>query len=484
MIVIGSISSAWVTTENIKEQLFEDGLHITESLSQQSVLGLLYDSPDNVDDAVSAAMAFPSINHVSILKADQKPLLNKGQATQLPKLKPSMKGPALVSDTSEYWLIATPVMSQGQIQSDDNPLLFQNKPIPELLGYVLVRKSKENISEILSNTIMTNLTISLVVSLLMFAVIRFSLNRLITPLDKLAKTMGETVGDVHVYATLDGPKEVLDIAHAYNKMIEALAQYQNQLRRHNEILEYEVEKRTQDLVYARDMAIQANQNKTNFLSNVSHELRTPLQSIIGYSDLIQESLPSGMADVEADLNTIIYNANNLLRMINSILDMAKVESGKIDLLNKPTLVSKLIENVVETIKPLLNVNHNKLKIKADIQEDPILIDADKLHQIMLNLLSNAVKFTQNGIVSFEIKQTSQHLDFCVNDTGIGMTEEQCLHIFEPFYQIDASITRRYQGTGLGLAITHQFCNLMGGEIFVKSEQGQGSSFNVIIPYNS
>jgi len=486
MIIIGSVSSAWVTTENIKDQLFEDGLRITESLAQQSVLGLLYDSPDNADDAASAALSFPSIDHVSILKSDQHLLLSKGRPETLPDLsKQKIDRTMLVADTTEHWLIAAPVMSQGQIESDDNPLLFQTEAPVELLGYVVVSKSKEKISETLITTITTNLTMSLVVGFMMMVVIHISFNRLVNPLDKLAKIMGRAEeGDTQAYASLEGPREVVDIARAYNKMIEALAQHQSQLRRHNEILEYEVEKRTQDLVYARDMAIQANQNKSNFLSNVSHELRTPLQSILGYSDLIHESLPTDMDDVQSDLNTIIYNANNLLRMINSILDMAKVESGKIDLVNKPTVVPDLIDNVVETIKPLLSANRNEFKTEVNIQTDPILIDGDKLHQILLNLLSNAVKFTQNGTIMMEAIQTPQHLDFRITDTGIGMSEEQTAHIFEPFFQIDGSMTRQYQGTGLGLAITHQFCNLMGGEIFVKSELGQGSSFNVIVPYSN
>lgn len=484
MIIIGSISSAWVTTNNIKDQLFEDGIHITESLAQQSVLGLLYDSPDNADDAASAAMAFPSIDHVSILKDNQAPLLNKGLPTTIPLLADTLAQPSLITNSSDFWLIAAPVMSEGQIESDDNPLLFQGEVTPELLGYVVVRKSKEKISRTLTTTIVTNLTVSLIVGVVMLAIIHFRFDRLVTPLDKLSRTMGRAEeGDFKAYASLDGPKEVVDIARAYNKMIEALAQQQIQLRRHNELLEYEVEKRTHDLVYARDMAIQANQNKTNFLSNVSHELRTPLQSILGYTDLIQEGLPPEYDELQSDLNTIILNANNLLRMINSILDMAKVESGKIELQTKTIMLPQLVDNVLETIKPLLNSNHNSLEFDSNAKTDPILIDGDKLYQILLNLLSNAVKFTQNGTINLTVKQTDDHLDFCITDTGIGMSEEQRAHIFEPFYQIDGSVTRRFQGTGLGLAITYQFCHLMGGEIFVQSELGKGSSFNVIVPYS-
>ena len=390
----------------------------------------------------------------------------------------------LLDETLEDWVFAAPVFLVRQTTADAQPLLVEAEQQHELLGYVLVKKSKEKIGQVLRAALINNLTIGLLFALLLVGIVHFSFSRLVTPLDNLARVMGRAEeGDTKAYASLEGPREVVDIARAYNKMIEALAQHQSQLKRHNEILEYEVEERTRDLVYARDMAIQASRNKSNFLSNVSHELRTPLQSILGYSDLILETLPSETEEIRHDIDTIVVNAENLLHMINSILDMAKIEAGRIEETKRETDLERLVEGVIETIKPLTSSNGNQLDHSVQLVKPVVNIDGDKLRQIMLNLLSNAAKFTLNGRIQLNIIQKAETLQIQIEDNGIGMSKDQVDHIFEPFYQIDAGHTRRYQGTGLGLAITYQFCYLMGGSIKVKSYLNQGSTFYVSIPYD-
>ncbi len=482
--LVGALSSAWVTKVHIEDQLFENGLQVTESLATQSVLALIYDSPENADDAAIAAMGFPSIEHVAILTTAGNALLSKGETIEQYDISKITNKVALLEETLEHWVFAAPVYILDQITADEQPLLFETEQQQELLGYVLVKKSKEKIGQVFTAALTNNLGIGLLFALLLLAIIHLFFNRLITPLDKLSVVMGRAEeGDTNAYASLEGPREVIDIARAYNKMIEALAQHQYQLTRHNEILEYEVGERTRDLVYARDMAIQANRNKSNFLSNVSHELRTPLQSILGYSDLVLETLPPEQDDIRHDINTIVQNAENLLHMINSVLDMSKIEAGRIEVSKRETNIEQLVSGVIETIKPLMTPNQNQFEHSMQLVSPVINVDADKLRQVMLNLLSNAAKFTHNGTIQFTITQTDEVLNLQVEDNGIGMNKDQADHIFEPFYQIDAGHTRRYQGTGLGLAITHQFCQLMGGSISVKSTLNQGSMFDASIPYD-
>lgn len=480
----GALSSAWVTKVHIEDQLFENGLKITESLANQSVLALIYDSPENAEDAAIAAMGFPSIENVTILTTHGETLLTKGEALGQYDISKITEEVTLLEETLEHWIFSAPVYILSQITPDEQPLLFETESQQELLGYVLVKKSKEKIGQVFTAALVNNLGIGLLFALLLIAVIHLFFNRLITPLDKLATVMGRAEeGDTNAYASLEGPREVIYIARAYNKMIEALAQHQYQLKRHNEILEYEVGERTRDLVYARDMAIQANRNKSYFLSNVSHELRTPLQSILGYSDLILETLPTEQEELRHDIDTIVQNAENLLHMINSVLDMSKIEAGRIEVSKQETNLEQLLGSVIKTIKPLMTPNQNQLEHSMQLVQPVINVDDDKLRQVMLNLLSNATKFTHNGTIQFTITQTDEALNLRVKDDGIGMNKDQADNIFEPFYQIDAGHTRRYQGTGLGLAITYQFCHLMGGTIKVKSKINQGSTFDVSIPYD-
>ena len=188
-----------------------------------------------------------------------------------------------------------------------------------------------------------------------------------------------------------------------------------------------------------------------------------------------------MDKIHHDIETIVSNAQHLLSMINSVLDMSKIESGRMELQLSQINIEKLFNNVIETVLPLMMTNNNQFNHNVVIEEKLITIDEAKIRQILLNLLSNAGKFTNNGEVSLFVHQTSDTLNIKVEDAGIGMSQEQVEHIFEPFYQIDSGITRRFQGTGLGLAITSQFCKIMGGGINVTSQPNQGSKFDISIP---
>ncbi len=246
---------------------------------------------------------------------------------------------------------------------------------------------------------------------------------------------------------------------------------------------------------ARDAAESANRTKSTFLANMSHELRTPMNAILGYSEmLIEEAEQSNAKEFSADLNKIRGAGKHLLSLISDVLDLSKIEAGKMTLFIEEVDVARLVHDVVATIQPLVSKNSNELKVDLGENCGTIRADLTKIRQTLLNLLSNASKFTDHGKIMLSVRRVSGYrgdaseappvrdrIQFSVTDTGIGMTPEQQGKLFQAFSQTDASTTRKYGGTGLGLAISRRFCQLMGGDISVKSARGRGSTFTVDLP---
>lgn len=250
----------------------------------------------------------------------------------------------------------------------------------------------------------------------------------------------------------------------------------------------ELAERTEQLAKARDEAIQSSLIKSQFLANMSHELRTPLNAIIGYSEMLQEEAEElGEPLFAEDLNKISRAGNHLLALINDILDISKIEAGKMELDSETYALPSLIQDVLTTIQPLVDGKGNKLQTIGK-EEGEITVDITKLRQILINLLSNANKFTEAGSITFEIDRERRGdrdgISFRVSDTGIGITSEQMEKLFQPFTQADASTTRKYGGTGLGLVISQRFIHFMGGDIEVESVFGVGSTFTCWLPTSS
>ncbi len=238
------------------------------------------------------------------------------------------------------------------------------------------------------------------------------------------------------------------------------------------------------LVKARDAALTASRAKSEFLANMSHELRTPLNAIIGYSELLMEDAEdAGEDSLTADLQKIRNSGTHLLSLINDILDMSKIESGKMELVLAPTNLKELLDDLLDSIRPQAKKVNNELILKFDTAPGELLCDSQKLRQVLMNLLSNACKFTQGGKVELLISQETESgwVVMQVRDTGIGMSPEQVARVFRPFEQADSSTTRRYGGTGLGLAICKSLCEMMGGNIHVESVEGEGSVFTLRLP---
>ncbi len=255
----------------------------------------------------------------------------------------------------------------------------------------------------------------------------------------------------------------------------------------NQLIE-RVSERTQELQQAKEAAEDASRSKSQFLANMSHELRTPLNAIIGLSQLLHDDaqdLDLGEEDFISDLQSINAAGKHLLELINDILDLSKIEAGKMELYPETFEIATLIDDVVSTVKPLVEKNGNILEVHCDEQLGTMHADQTKVRQVLFNLLSNAAKFTTQGRVTLTVTReqvdNSEWIGFRVCDTGIGMSDEQQQRLFQAFTQGDASTTRKYGGTGLGLAITRHFCQLMGGDISVESKVDQGSTFTVRLP---
>ncbi|MEM7066462.1 MAG: sensor histidine kinase [Cyanobacteria bacterium P01_B01_bin.77] len=280
--------------------------------------------------------------------------------------------------------------------------------------------------------------------------------------------------------------EIGFLAQSFNRMALQLKESFAALETNNQELESRVKERTAELEEAKEAAESATRTKSAFLANMSHELRTPLNSIIGYSEILQEEAEmDGDMSMIPDLCKIQGSSKHLLNLINSILDLSKIEAGRMELHLEPVNIADLVQDVLETIHPVADARFNTVVLENLSIVNSIESDLDKLRQCLLNLLSNANKFTKEGQLTLTIKtiqyQTENYIEFTVTDTGIGMEQDQLEKIFEAFTQADVSSTRRYGGTGLGLTITREFVHMLGGTISAESEAGKGSIFKILLP---
>jgi signal transduction histidine kinase/CheY-like chemotaxis protein len=300
--------------------------------------------------------------------------------------------------------------------------------------------------------------------------------RLLVPLVR----SGETVGALVVRRMEPGefPMSTIELVKTFAA--------QSVLAIQNANLFSEIEVKSRQLAAARDAADEANRTKSGFLANMSHELRTPLNAIIGVTEMLQEDARDLKRDDEIEpLDRVVRAARHLLALINDILDLSKIEAGRMELHVESFSVTQTIDDVVKTVETLAAKNANRVVTDCSPALEPMQADQMRVRQALLNLLSNANKFTERGTITIKARQQDEDgrswITIAVTDSGIGMTAEQMGKLFQEFSQADSSTTRKYGGTGLGLAISRRFCQMMGGDISVESEPGRGSTFTMRLP---
>lgn len=293
---------------------------------------------------------------------------------------------------------------------------------------------------------------------------------LIHPLTKLTQVVNDSFSDKRLIidpGILDRTDEVGALSRAFKGM-------SDQLVERLEELEYQIQE--------RNHARAESATKSTFLSNVSHELRTPLNAIIGYSELlIDMSEEDGRNEYKDDLLKICNSGKHLNNVVDDMLDLSKIEAGKMDIQLAPIDIRQLMSDVVTTFAPLLDKNNNKLHQDISLGVKYVLADPLRIKQVLLNLLSNATKFTSDGEIYLNVTSKQDKVEFTITDTGIGMSSEVLGKVFNAFTQADKTTTIRYGGTGLGLTISRRLCQLMGGALTATSQEGRGSVFRVLLP---
>ena len=348
--------------------------------------------------------------------------------------------------------------------------------IPNLDWIVFVERPSEELFRPLYSSIQRTATLLLVGLGMTLLASLLVARRILRPLQTLRQGVERIgSGDLAFRLHVKTGDELERLADEFNRMTARLQEAYGGL-------EHKVAERTQELVTLNEELDRANRLKSQFLANVSHELRTPMNAIIGFTRLVMRKTEGQIAPIQhANMQKVLISAEHLLSLINGLLDLSKIEAGRMEIAAARFDLSDVVRTCVATVEPMLKPDRVRVVTEVDPALPPVTTDRDKLKQILLNLLSNAAKFTDEGVIRIAAWRAGDTLILAVSDTGIGIPPEALGYIFEEFRQVDMSSTRVHGGTGLGLTIVRRLARLLGGEVTVESDLGKGSTFTVTLP---
>lgn len=471
--LFSSMVNSWQASSQIRATLLEQGQRVAENLANNSTLALLYDSPENANNAVQTTLAFPDVTGIEIRHIDGRLLIGKGRTENesVDKGVPSvlkMKS-TLEKETGNYWRFVAPVIRM----SVDSPFEVI-KTGDEILGYVRVTQSKETLQKTITRVFLANVLISFFFAFIFLIVIRFLANRLTKPIYALSEAMTRAErGETNVYAKLGGPKDISDMAQAFNQMIGVIQDREAQLKKLNSELEERVQARTAELESANHELSISNQELEAFSYSVSHDLRAPLRAISGFSEIITENNLHHLDDQGKKLfSRIQAAAQRMGDLIDGLLHMARTGRGSMErtTVDMSAIAREILNDLMEA-EPARNV---------EIYINPNLTayaDGSLVRIVLNNLLGNAWKFTslsENPTIIFDSLTLNNEHVFFVRDNGAGFDMNHVESLFQPFRRL--ANANNYQGTGIGLATVYRIIRRHGGKIWPEAYLGKGATF--------
>lgn len=476
-----SISILTVVSNEIEDHTRTQWKTTAESLVDLSKLALTIDSKETAADTINRIITDPNVLKAGIYYRDGTTLAEQGGVDECHIGSVTEQSTKQLFDQHQEtaWCFVFSI----RLMLDDEPsewdLTRKLTKENNLLGFVRVWVTKSSINSLITKIIIINVAIAFTITVGIFFLVQYLANRITGPIESLSTTMDRAEkGENGLRAEITGPADVVRMETAFNKMMTVI-----ELKEQS--LESEVQARTQNLATAYHSALSAARYKSQLLATVSHEMRAPLHGVTGYLQLVleQPAFIKNNDQINEWLIKALQCSCDLSRQINQILDYSRIESGKMELSISEFQVKDIIDAAVDIVMPLTKRNNNVLTISA-ISPLKIRSDKDKLSQIILNLLTNANKFTENGAIELNSVVFTNLLRVTVSDSGCGIPKDKLENIFEPFWQVDMSDTRKYGGTGLGLAVSKHFAKLLGGRIEVRSKLGYGSKFSLSIPINT
>ncbi|MFB3062721.1 MAG: ATP-binding protein [Candidatus Binatia bacterium] len=491
-----------------EEEFMKRGRAMAANLAFSSELGVFGEDRSLLESALRGVTGDADFAYVFIYGEDWRILANEGRQLA------NMKGRAweltvkekdqllrdlqafsrrMTREKARFAEFLAPIVSQGVKLPADLRLgfpgsarLVRERPV----GAVRLGLSLKSVDAHIAGLLMWRAGLIVVFLVLSTLAIYVFSRRITRPIKRLTDQATQiTDGYLDQVIPVDSRDEIGQLAVSFNNMTQALKGNINekelvlaQLRELNQTLEDRIRQRTTEIETINVQLQDATRHKSQFLANVNHELRTPVSAIIGYARLVLRRTEGKIPQLEREnLQKLLNTSEHLLGVINGLLDLAKIEAGRMELRMEPVRIDELIQGAFSTVEPMLKEGHVQLIHEIAPGIPTLNTDRDKLRQVILNLVGNAVKFTEDGKIKIFASQQNGSLKLVVSDTGIGIEKGELDHIFEEFHQAGTLSTRKHGGTGLGLAIVKKFVNLLGGDIGVESEVGKGSTFTVTLP---